>query len=149
MPYKRRPDDIHNLPHLAEFRKELRGTMTPAEASLWRMLKNSQFEGRKFRRQHSVGNYILDFYCPSEKLAIELDGSRHFSGEGAAKDRERKAFLESKEIRVIRFENERVFQDLDWVQDVIRDNFRFGPEAPKQHYGRGHLHPENKTEEPS
>lgn len=100
------------------------------------MIKNSQFEGRKFRRQHSIGNYILDFYCASEKLAIELDGARHFSGEGAAYDRERRSYLESKGIRVLRFENERVFKDRDWVADMIRDNFRFGTAAPTRAYRR-------------
>jgi very-short-patch-repair endonuclease len=134
MPYQRRKDDIHNLPHLAEYRDELRKQLTPAEASLWNMLKNSQLEGRKFRRQHSVGNYILDFYCPSEKLAIELDGARHFSGRGAAEDRERTAYLESKGILVIRFENKQVFDERDWVADMIRDSFRFGPPAPTKYY---------------
>ena len=137
MPYKRRKGDINNLPHLAEFRTELRNELTPAEASLWNMIKNSQFEGRKFRRQHSIGKYILDFYCASERLAIELDGARHYSGEGAAYDRERREYLESKGIRVLRFENERVFKDRDWVADMIRDNFRFGAEAPTKAFGRG------------
>ncbi|MBE7516323.1 MAG: endonuclease domain-containing protein [Chloracidobacterium sp.] len=143
MSYKRHPDDINNLPHLAEFRKELRSSMTHAEASLWNMLKNSQFEGRKFRRQHSVGNYILDFYCPAERLAIELDGSKHFSGKGQAYDRERTKYLESQDIRVLRFENERIFHDRDWVADMIRDNFRFGPKPPTRVYGRGKHY--NKT----
>ena len=124
---KRRNDDIHSLPHLGEFRKNLRKNLTPAEATFWKIVKNSTFENRKFIRQHSVGNYILDFYCPSEKLAVELDGSRHFSGLGAAKDRERTAYLESKGIRVLRFENREVFEETEWMLDVIRLNFRFGP----------------------
>lgn len=65
---------INNLPYLKTFRKELRNNLTPAEAKFWKIVQNKNFEGRKFRRQHSVGNYILDFYCPSEKLAVELDG---------------------------------------------------------------------------
>ena len=56
---------------------------------MWKLVKNSQFEGRKFCRQHSVGNYILDFYCPSEKLAVELDGTRHYSTAGKLYDLER------------------------------------------------------------
>jgi hypothetical protein len=68
---------INNLPHLKTFRQKLRNNLTPAEAKLWAYIKNSQVEGRKFRRQHSVDNYILDFYCPSERLAIELDGQGH------------------------------------------------------------------------
>ena len=146
MPYDRRKGDINNLPRLAEFRNELRNDLTPAEASLWKMIRNSQFEGRKFRRQHSVGNYILDFYCPSEKLAIALDGARHYSGEGAAYDRERCAYLESKGIRLLRFENERVFQDRDWVADMIRDNFRSGAAAPTRIYKRGRCRDEDGSE---
>ena len=95
----RRKTDIHSLPHLDGFRRELRKSLTPAEATFWKIVKNSKFEGRKFVRQHSVGNYILDFYCPSEKLAVEMDGSRHFSSLGAAEDREGTAYLESKGIR--------------------------------------------------
>lgn len=124
---QRRDTDIHTLPHLSEFRRQLRRSLTPAEAAFWKLVKNSKFEGRKFVRQHSVGNYILDFYCPSEKLAVELDGSGHFSGQGGSDDRQRTEFLESKGIRVIRFENRCVFEETEWLLDMLRANFRFGP----------------------
>lgn len=75
---------INNLPALRFFRKALRHNLTPAEAKLWTLLKGSQLAGRKFRRQHSVGNFILDFYCPSERLAIELDGAVHDSDDAQA-----------------------------------------------------------------
>jgi very-short-patch-repair endonuclease len=127
---RRRKTDVHSLPHLGEFRKDLRQNLTPAEATFWKIVKNSKFEGRKFIRQHSVGNYILDFYCPSEKLAVELDGKRHFSSGGAEEDRERTAYLESKGIRVVRFENREVFEETERMLDVIRLNFRFGSPAP-------------------
>ncbi len=133
----RRKTDVHTLPHLREFRNDLRKNLTPAEAAFWKIVKASKFEGRKFIRQHSVGNYILDFYCPSEKLAIELDGARHFTGAGAADDRERSAYLESKGIRVLRFENREVFDETEWVLDIIRLNFRFGPPAAPTTYARG------------
>ena len=87
------------------------------------MLKNSQLDGRKFRRQHSIGNYILDFYCASEKLAVELDGANHFTDNARDYDRERRHYLESKGINVIRCENKRVFDEPDWVIDFIRGNF--------------------------
>jgi very-short-patch-repair endonuclease len=125
----RRKTDLHSLPHLGEYRKDLRKKLTPAEATFWKLVKNSRFEGRKFCRQHSVGDYILDFYCPSEKLAIELDGARHFSSLGAAEDRKRAKYLDSKGIRVVRFENREVFEEAEWMLDVIRANFRFGPPA--------------------
>jgi very-short-patch-repair endonuclease len=73
---------IHNRVELKPFRKKLRNNSTSAEATLWTYLKNRQLEGRKFRRQHSIGNYIADFYCPEEQLVIELDGEGHFWEEG-------------------------------------------------------------------
>jgi len=97
--------------------------LTPAEARLWTILKNSKLDGRKFRRQHSVGKYILDFYCASEKLAIELDGAGHYTGRGIENDRERTSFIEQFGINVIRFENKRVFEDEEWVLDNIRTHF--------------------------
>jgi very-short-patch-repair endonuclease len=123
MTYKRRPGDIHNLPELSRFRTELRRKLTPAEARLWTLLKNSRLDGRKFRRQHSVGSYILDFYCPSERLAVELDGEGHFTLPGVSYDAKRRRFLEGQGIRVIRFENERVFKNELSVLDRIRSEF--------------------------
>ena len=83
---------------LRERRKLLRNEGTPAEATLWNCLKNSQLEGRKFRRQHSVENYILDFYCVSEKLAVELDGQEHFTIHGSRHDDDRDRVLKKYEI---------------------------------------------------
>lgn len=70
-------EKTHNLPRIKAFRRKLRSNLTPAEAALWNILKNSKVEGRKFRRQHSVGKYVLDFYCPAERPAVELDGQGH------------------------------------------------------------------------
>jgi very-short-patch-repair endonuclease len=113
---------LHNRNYLKENRKELRGNLTPAEAELWRYLKDSQLEGRKFRRQHSVGHYILDFYCPSAKLAIELDGQVHFNTFAAHSDLERDQSLQQLGIKVLRFENKDVFDKLDYVLQEIIDN---------------------------
>ena len=71
--------------------------------------------GRKFRRQHSIGNFILDFYCPAEKLGIELDGSVHFCRNGIFRDHEKFQFLKSQGIKVIRFENKYVHDDINFV----------------------------------
>ena len=89
----RMSEQINNIPELRTFRKTLRNKLTPAEAALWTVLKQSQLDGRKFRRQHSVGYYILDFYCPAEKLAVELDGEVHNSVSAQEYDRERTMFL--------------------------------------------------------
>ena len=79
------------------------------------LFKKKQLDGRKFRRQHSVGNYILDFYCPSENLAVELDGEDHFWEEGIRGDKERTTYLNSLNIREIRFENRWVFADIEYL----------------------------------
>ena len=101
--YKRSRTDIHNLPKLKTFRRELRSGLTVAEAGFWNMVKGSRFDGRKFRRQHSVGPYILDFYCPAERLAVELDGQVHFGDAAREHDQERKLFLDHFGILVLRF----------------------------------------------
>ena len=117
------PLPIHNRKQLEDRRKYLRKKLTPAEATLWTLLKGKQLEGRKFRRQHSVGKYILDFYCPSETLAIELDGEHHFTDEGFAYDEERTNYLNSLRIKVLRFENEEVFQSPESVVAEIKKHF--------------------------
>ena len=117
-------EQINNLHILKEKRKELRNSLTPAEATLWLSLQRSQLEGRKFRRQHSVGYYILDFYCPSERLAVELDGAHHYTEEGFLYDNERTAYLNSVGIHVVRFENVEVFRNLEGVLESIKGNFK-------------------------
>ncbi len=114
---------INNLPHLKTFRRTLRNNLTPAEAFLWKYLQNSQLEDRKFRRQHSIGDYILDFYCPSEKLAIELDGAGHFTEAGQLYDQERDAFLAYFGVKVLRFENKFVFENTESVLNEIKNCF--------------------------
>ncbi|MHA7863932.1 type ISP restriction/modification enzyme [Flagellimonas marinaquae] len=121
---------IANLPYLKTFRRELRNNLTPAEAALWKMLKGKQLEGRKFRRQHSVGNYILDFYCPSEQIAIELDGQGHFETTQAEYDRERDLFLNHYGIRVLRFENKWVWDNPEGLLDTVRGYFGKQPLSP-------------------
>ena len=114
---------INNRKYLKQRRQELRNNMTTAEATLWKYLKERQLEGRKFRRQHSVGNYILDFYCPKEKLAVELDGMHHFTTAGYESDKERDKYLESLGIRVLRFENDEVMKAIENVLEIIRSSF--------------------------
>ena len=120
---KQMTEKIHNINTLKENRKKLRNSLTPAEAKLWSLLKNSQLEKRKFRRQHSVGPYVLDFYCPLEKLCIELDGAAHFTDGGYQYDTARTEYLEALKIRVMRFENKDVFENTEAVLEKIRRNF--------------------------
>lgn len=116
-------EQINNKKELLARRKNLRNNLTLAEAVLWRILKGKKLDGRKFRRQHSVGYYILDFYCPAERLAIELDGAHHFTEEGRRKDAVRTKYLNSLNIKVVRFENVEVLQNAQGVVDEIRGHF--------------------------
>ena len=118
------PHRKHNHRRLLATRKKLRSAMTPAEARLWTYLKAGQLNGRKFRRQHSVGSYILDFYCPGEKLAVELDGEAHVGPIAAAYDAERTAYLQAQGIEVLRFENKAVWDMPEALLNRIREGFR-------------------------
>ena len=115
---------LHSKPHLKEFRKELRNNLTPAEAKLWSELKGKKLLGRRFNRQHSIGNYIVDFYCASEGLIIELDGNVHINPETQEKDLERTTYLEHLGYKVIRYENKMVFDTLPSVLKGITDQFK-------------------------
>ncbi|MCL4135486.1 UNVERIFIED_CONTAM: hypothetical protein GTU68_067449 [Idotea baltica] len=119
-------NENHNLKHLKETRRHLRNNGTSAEATLWKFIQRSQLKGRKFRRQHSVDNYILDFYCPSERLAIELDGDHHFSPAGWLHDQERDDALKKQGITVLRFENDEVFHALEALLERVADHFKKG-----------------------
>ena len=115
---------IHNRKEKEDKRRYLRKKLTAAEATLWSLLKNRQLEGRKFRRQHSVGKYILDSCCPSEGVAIELDGEHHFTDQGLSYDEKRTNYLTSLKIQVLRFENEEVFQSPSAVLAEIKKHFK-------------------------
>ena len=130
-PSELKKHQLNNRPYLKTFRKELRNNLTPAEAKFWTLVQNSKLEGRKFRRQHSVGNYILDFYCPSEKLAIELDGEVHFNETAQLKDAERTLFLNHFGIKVLRFENKLVFEQTEQVLDEIKESFGWSKNIPE------------------
>ncbi len=125
---------MNNRPALRTFRNALRNHLTPAEAGLWTHLKKSQLAGRKFRRQHSVSNYILDFYCPAERLAIELDGAAHDTTSAQEYDHERDLFLKWFRIKVLRFENRWVFEEMEAVLGEIQKHFdHFNHPTPSGH----------------
>ncbi len=110
---------MHNDKPLKQFRKALRNNATPAEKAMWNLLKGKQLAGFKFRRQHSVQYYVLDFYCPYRKLAIELDGEYHNSVKQQEHDAKRDQFLASVGITVLRFENRFVFEHAEQVLEEI------------------------------
>lgn len=117
--------DIMNLPDTEAYRKDLRNCGTSAEATLWKLLKNKQVEGLKFRRQHSVGCYILDFYCSAISLGIELDGEVHVSTQAKDYDERRSRYLmKEKGIMILRFENRTVFENPSQIVEEIKEVMR-------------------------
>ena len=93
--------------------------MTSPEVKLWEQLKNKQLLGVKFRRQHSIRNYIVDFYAPSKKLAIEIDGETHFEQGSRSKDIARDKSLKAINITTIRYTNYQINTNLEGVlQDI-------------------------------
>lgn len=99
--------------------RELRRELTPIEAILWQRLRSRRLAGLKFRRQHPIGPFITDFYCAERKLVIEIDGDT--PAEKARYDASRTAWLEEQGIRVIRFNNRDVLDNLPGVLEMIKD----------------------------
>ena len=115
---------VFNNPEMKAHRRELRKNGTPSEAALWNWLKKKQIRGLQFRRQYSVGNHILDFYCPALKLAIELDGEYHYHMTKPNQDWERDQELLIKHgIKTLRFENHVVFEHPRVIIDAILQEF--------------------------
>ena len=121
---KERKRDIYNMPSKEVHRKELRNNATKVERFLWKSLRGRKLAGRKFRRQFSVGPYIVDFFCPECRLAIELDGAGHFTILGGERDAKKLAYLEKCGIRVLHFENKLIYTSLEWVLEVIKEALR-------------------------
>jgi very-short-patch-repair endonuclease len=115
---------IHNYKILETKRKALRSNGTAAEATLWKSLQRRQLLGRKFRRQHSVLYFIVDFYCPQELLIIELDGAYHNNPEQREYDLKRTKILEQLGFKLIRFENKMVYEHLEFVLNDIKSHFK-------------------------
>ena len=115
---------LFNRKNLKSIRSSLRNKSTSAEAVLWNLLKSGNLKGRKFRRQHSIDKYIVDFYCTSEKLFVELDGNPHGDYIKIEKDKIRDKYLEELGLTILRFENRFVFQDPDYLLDEIIKVFK-------------------------
>lgn len=109
---------ISNLLSLKAIRRELRNKPTPQELILWSRLRNRQL-GCKFRRQHSLGRYVADFYCREKDLIIEIDGSQH--AEQETYDIQRAGFFESRGLRVLRFWNNEINANLEGVMTRIQE----------------------------
>lgn len=94
-------------------RHELRNTMTLAESKLWERLKQRKLGGEVFRRQHGIGQYVVDFYHALSMTVIELDGNIHEKQENKENDRWRESFLKEHGYKIIRFKNEEIYTDIE------------------------------------
>ena len=110
---------IYNKTSEKDKRRTLRNNMPKAELVLWTKLRSKGFDGHKFRRQYSVGKYVVDFFCPKLKLAVEVNGDSHFSEESERGDRERQNFIESFGISFLRVTNNDIYENLDGVLERI------------------------------
>ncbi|HCA66949.1 MAG: hypothetical protein UW40_C0013G0002 [Parcubacteria group bacterium GW2011_GWF2_44_17] len=100
-------------------RRKLRNNSPKAESILWYRLKGKQLKGYKFRRQYGIGNYIIDFYVPKAKLAIEIDGESHIGKPVEMRDNKRQEFIEFLGISCLRFTNWDVYENIDGVLEEI------------------------------
>ena len=99
--------------------RQLRKAETWAEKLMWRWLRDRRFSGYKFRRQHLIGKYYLDFFCEEAELNIELDGSQHGFPDQRKHDEEREKFLKSLGIKTLRFWNSRLRRDAQTIRDTV------------------------------
>lgn len=106
------PSIYQNIKELARY---MRQNPTPAEKRLWQRLRGKRVNGFQFRRQHPIGKFIVDFYCPAAKIVVEVDGPIHDTPEHRADDAARQAYLEDLGLRVLRFSNEEVLRQTDAV----------------------------------
>jgi very-short-patch-repair endonuclease len=111
-------------PYYQERAKELRRNENHAERLLWSRLRAHQMDGRKFRRQHAIGSYIVDFVCLQARLVIEVDGETHTEDERQTPDAQRTAYLEKLGFRVLRFWNHSIYENLDGVAGAIYDELQ-------------------------
>jgi len=110
--------------------RKLRHKMTNTERYLWSKLKMKQLNGYQFYRQKPIGNYIVDFYCPSAKMVIEIDGSQHFYDDGLEHDKERDAYFNNLGLKALRFTSVDVLKNLEGVIDKILENMNEIPLVP-------------------
>ena len=108
-------------PQAFEKARALRKNLTVAEDKLWQALRGRKIAGLKFRRQHPFEEYILDFFCAEKMLVVEVDGGYHQTKEQIEYDENRTAFLEEKELKVLRFKNEEVEGNIEKVLNSIKE----------------------------
>ena len=110
---------IFNTKYQTIRRKTLRKNMTKAETLLWIEIKNKKINDCKFRRQFGIGTYIIDYYSPEIKLAIEIDGATHYTDEEIEYDKLRQADIENLGVTFLRFTNEEIYENMSFVLEKI------------------------------
>jgi very-short-patch-repair endonuclease len=124
--------------------RQLRATMSLPEVLLWRQLRRQGLEGLRFRRQHPLGPYILDFYCEETRLAVEVDGQGHGYGDQPAYDERRDAWLAQQGVRVLRLSARLVLREMDSaLRTILAAMDEFGAVRPPSPASRG-LPPEGE-----
>jgi very-short-patch-repair endonuclease len=110
--------------------RTLRKNMTDSEKLLWSKIRLKQLMGFQFYRQKNIGRYIVDFYCPSAKLILELDGGQHFIEKGINADRQRDEYLQDLGFRVLRYSNNEVLNNLEGVLESLCFTLKNPPHPP-------------------
>ncbi len=105
--------------NLKKHSRNLRKNMTDAEKLVWTRIRCRQLKGYQFYRQRPIGNYIVDFYCPKTRIVIEIDGGQHYNDQGKFRDASRDRFLNNFGLKVLRFSDREVFENIDGVIESI------------------------------
>ncbi len=114
-----------------DLKHRLRSDMTGPEIQLWFRLSVRQFQGLKFRRQHCIEAYIVDFYCPEQSLVIEIDGDSHADAVQIVKDKQREKYLQSLGLRVIRYINDDIVKNLGGVLEDLAKRLSLESTSPR------------------
>ena len=114
-----------------DLKRRLRSNMTGPETRLWSRLRARQLQGLKFRRQHGIGPYIVDFYCPEQSLVIEVDGNSHADADHIVRDQLRDKYFQSLGLRVIRYFNDEIVKNLAGVLEDLAEKLASGSTSPR------------------
>jgi very-short-patch-repair endonuclease len=126
-------------PDKLPFKRRLRNDMTASERRLWTQLRSRQFHSLRFRRQHGIGPYIVDFYCPALLLVLEVDGDTHGNQSQTERDCERTDYFRSLGLHVLRYTNTEILENLDGVLEDLTKKLK--GLTPQVQAGRRNLPP--------
>lgn len=125
------PGVIRGQPDYLDIKRTLRSNMTGPEARLWSRLRARQLQRLKFRQQHGIGPYIVDFYCPEQSLIIDVDGDSHADADQVMKDKQREQYLQSLGLRVIRYIKDGIVKNLGGVLEDLAERISSRSTSPR------------------